>query len=111
MTVIVSTVIIAPRPRPGIAVTMLFSASSRFPFANKWLLRASNVAKRKRVEKTLNCLIAEQLAGMAYKSGGPVLYEEVAVAEAPEHRDAGQLGIAGRLDIHIAVAHVDGVFN
>ena len=35
--------------------------------------------------------------------------EEVAIAEAPEHADAGQAGIGGCLDVDVAVAHIDGI--
>jgi hypothetical protein len=37
-----------------------------------------------------------------------VLYQEVAVAESPEHGDAGKAGVGGGLDIDIAVADIDG---
>jgi hypothetical protein len=37
-----------------------------------------------------------------------MLYQEVAIAEAPEHTDARDTSMASSLDIHIAVADVDG---
>ena len=43
------------------------------------------------------------------EGSGSVGQEEVAVAEAPEHTDAGQAGIAGCEDVDIAVAHIDGI--
>ena len=35
-------------------------------------------------------------------------HEEVAVAEAPEHADAGQSAVAGGLDIYVAVTDING---
>lgn len=37
-----------------------------------------------------------------------MLYQEIAVAEAPEHRDTRQPAVTRRQDIDIAVAHIDG---
>ena len=49
----------------------------------------------------------EQVAGECCKGGGSVLQQEVAIAEAPEHTDAGQAGIAGSQNVNIAVADID----
>ena len=38
-----------------------------------------------------------------------MLYEEVAVAESPQHTDARQSSIGSSLDIDIAIAYIDGV--
>ena len=37
-----------------------------------------------------------------------MLYQEVAIAESPQHTDTGQSGIGGSLDINIAITHIDG---
>lgn len=39
---------------------------------------------------------------------GSVLKQEVAVAEAPKDTDTGESGIAGGLDVHVAVADIEG---
>ena len=36
-------------------------------------------------------------------------FKESAITKAPKHTDAGQSYIAGCLQIHIAVAHIDGI--
>ena len=38
-----------------------------------------------------------------------MLYEEVAIAETPQHTDARQSGIGGSLNIDITVAHIDSI--
>ena len=36
--------------------------------------------------------------------------KEITVAKAPEHADTGQIAVGGGLQIHVAVAHIDGSF-
>ena len=38
-----------------------------------------------------------------------MLYQEVAITESPQHADTRQSGIGGSLNIHIAIAHIDGI--
>ena len=45
---------------------------------------------------------------MGNKGLGTVADQEVTIAEAPENTDTGEAGIAGGLDIDIAIADIDG---
>ena len=45
---------------------------------------------------------------MTDKGSGTFMEQEIAVAETPEHADAGQAGITGGSKIDITVADVDG---
>ena len=53
-------------------------------------------------EQGLQCL------GGVHDALGAMGGEKLRVPEAPAHREAGQPGVGGGLDVHIGVAHIDG---